>query len=147
MTSTFIGLLIGIIVAIPGTIMPTRKFLKPKNEKIFYSLSLFPIALIYIGFAYYYGNLEVLHAEIIGVIIFLFFALAGQLIATWILIYGYLIHAVWDICHELFISGIGDAIPWTQVPTGYAAFCLAYDLIIAFYIFKRMALWDTDEVS
>jgi len=28
------------------------------------------------------------------------------------------------------------------VPVGYAAFCLAYDLIIAAYVYKRLRFWD-----
>lgn len=145
MTIIVIGLIIGIIVAIPCTIVPTKKFLRPRNEKVFYSLTLFPIALIYIGFSYYYGNLSALHAEIIGVIVFLFFSLLGQFMATWILIYAYIFHAVWDVLHEIFVAEIGNSIPWTEIPPGYAAFCLAYDLIIAFYIFKRTQLWENDE--
>ena len=145
MTSTIIGLIIGVIVAVPGTIMLTHKYLRPRNEKIFYSLTLFPIALIYIGFAYYYGDLTALHAEIIGVIIFLFFALLGQFLATWILVVAYIAHALWDVLHEIFVAGMGDIIPWTLVPSGYAAFCLAYDLIIAIYIYKRITIMDADK--
>jgi hypothetical protein len=144
MTAIAIGLLIGIIIAV-GTIMPTKKFLRPRNEKAFYSLTLFPIALIYIGFSYYYGNLSALHAETVGVIIFLFLALLGQLMSSWILIYAYIIHAAWDVLHEIFVAGITHKIPWTEVPAGYASFCLAYDLIIAFYIYKRIRLWEDDE--
>ena len=142
--TTIYGLIIGIIVAIPGTILPTRKFLSAKNERTFYSLSLFPIALVYIGFAYYYGNLAALYAEIVGVMIFMFFALLGQLLASKILVIGYIAHTVWDLMHEVFVAGIGDQVPWTEVPAGYAAFCLSYDLIIAFYIYQRASLWDGD---
>ena len=142
MISTIYGFIIGIVVAIPGTILPTRKFLSPKAERAFYSLSLFPIALVNICFAYYYGNLAALYAEIVGVMIFMFFALLGQLLASRILVIGYIAHTIWDLMHELFVAGIGDHIPWTQVPAGYAAFCLSYDLIIAAYIYKRASLWD-----
>ncbi len=54
MISTIIGVIVGIVVAIPLTIIPTKKFLRPRNEKIYYSLTLIPIALIYVGFSYYY---------------------------------------------------------------------------------------------
>ena len=142
MTANIIGLIIGIIIAIPGTIMPVRKFLGPRGEKMFFSLTLIPIALFFIGFSYYYGNLTALHAEIVGLIIFTVLALLAQSIASWILIYAYVAHALWDLLHEIFVAEIAGIIPWTEVPAGYAAFCLAYDLIIAFYVYKRIPHWD-----
>ena len=144
MISTIIGVIVGVIVAIPLTIIATKKFLRPRNEKIYYSLTLIPIALIYVGFSYYYGELSALRAEIIGVIIFTVLALLAQFMASWILVYAYLGHGLWDLFHEIFMTGIGDGIPWTQVPLGYAAFCLVYDVIIAVYVYKRQKLWVID---
>ncbi len=144
MFSTLTGIIVGLIIAFPGTILPTKRFLRPRHEKIFYSLTLIPIAFIYVGFAYYYGDLSAVHAEIIGVIIFLVFALLGQFMATSILIYGYILHALWDFFHEIFVMGIDARVPWTQVPSGYAAFCVTYDLIIAVYIYKRRLIWASD---
>jgi hypothetical protein len=142
MTAHIIGLVIGIIIAIPGTIMPVRKFLSLRGEKAFFSLTLIPIALFYIGFSYYYGDLSALHAEIVGVILFPVLALLAQFMASWILVVAYVAHGAWDVLHEVYIASIGGVIPWTEVPAGYAAFCLAYDLIIAVYVYKRMRLWD-----
>lgn len=144
MISTIIGGLVGVVVAIPLTIIPINKFFRPGNEKKFYSLTLIPIALIYIGFSYYYGNLSALHAEIVGVIIFSVLALLGQFMSSWILVVAYVGHGLWDVFHEIFIEGIGDGIPWTQVPQGYAAFCLVYDVIIAVYVYKRLKVWSID---
>lgn len=140
--ANIIGLIIGIIIAIPGTIMPVRKFLGLRGEKIFFSLTMIPIALFYIGFSYYYGDLSALHAEIVGLIIFTVLALLAQFMASWILVVAYVAHGVWDLLHEVYVASIGGVIPWTEVPAGYAAFCLAYDLIIAAYVYKRMGLWD-----
>jgi len=145
MTAHLIGLLIGIVIAIPGTIMPVRKFLGPRGEKRFFTLTLIPIALFYIGFGYYYGDLTALHAEIVGVIIFTVLAILAQFMASWILVYAYVVHGLWDVLHEVFVASVGGAIPWTQVPAGYAAFCLAYDLIVAVYIYRRLHLWDMRE--
>ena len=142
MTAHIIGLIIGCVIAIPGTIMPVRRFLSLRGEKMFFSLTLIPIALFYIGFSYYYGDLSALHAEIVGLIIFTVLALLAQFLATWILVYAYVVHALWDLLHEVYVAGIGGVIPWTEVPAGYAAFCLAYDLIIAFYVYKRIPHWD-----
>lgn len=147
MTANIIGLIIGVIIAIPGTIMPARRFLSLRGEKTFFSLTLIPIALFFIGFSYYYGNLPALHAEIVGLIIFTVLALLAQFMATWILIYAYVAHALWDLLHEVFVANIAGVIPWTEVPAGYAAFCLAYDLIVAVYIYKRMSQWDNGSLG
>lgn len=144
MIGTIVGIIVGIVVAIPLTIIPTHKFLRPRNEKIFYSLTLIPIAFIYLGFSYYYGELSALYAEIIGVILFAILALLAQFLATWILIVAYLVHGLWDLLHEIFVAGIGGGIPWTEIPPGYAAFCLVYDVIIAFYIYRRRKSWEAD---
>jgi hypothetical protein len=142
MTANLIGLIVGIIIAIPGTIIPVRRFLSLRSEKIFFSLTLIPIAMFYIGFSYYYGELSALHAEIVGLIVFTVLALLSQFMASWVLVVAYVAHGAWDVLHEVFVASIGGAIPWTEVPAGYAAFCLAYDLIIAVYVYKRMHLWD-----
>ncbi len=142
MTAHIIGFVVGIIIAIPGTIMPVRKFLSLRGEKIFFSLTLIPIALFYIGFSYYYGDLSALHAEIVGLIIFTVLALLAQFMASWILVVAYVAHGVWDVLHEVYVASIGGVIPWTEVPAGYATFCLAYDLIIAAYVYQRMRLWN-----
>ena len=34
---------------------------------------------------------------------------------------------------------------WTRLPIAYAAFCLAYDVIIAGYCWRRYRLWDADK--
>ena len=142
MTANIIGLIIGVIIAIPGTIMPVRRFLSLGAEKAFFTLTLIPIALFYIGFSYYYGNLDALHAEIVGLIIFTVLALLAQFMAAWVLVCAYVAHGLWDVLHEIYVSSVGSGIPWTEVPAGYAAFCLAYDLIIAVYVYKRLHLWN-----
>ena len=144
MLANVIGFLIGIIIAIPGTIFLTRKYLRPRHEMLFFAISLIPIALIYIGFAYYYGKLEAVDAEIVGVIIFTVLALLAIQLNPVILAYAYLAHAAWDVLHEVYVSNIGGVIPWSQVPMGYAAFCFAYDVIIAVYVWKRREIWQAD---
>jgi len=44
------------------------------------------------------------------VIIFTVLALLAQFMATWILVYAYLGHGLWDLFHEIFIAGIGEYI-------------------------------------
>jgi len=108
MVSTVIGLLVGIIIAILGTIMLTQRYLKPSTEKSFYALSLFPIALIYIGFIFYYGDTNALPSELFGVLVFLIFSLTAQFISIKILPMAYILHAAWDVLHEVFVQGITD---------------------------------------
>ena len=136
-----LAIFIGIILAF-GSIILTKKYLSPTNEKRYYSLTLIPIAMIYIGFSYYYGATDTLRVELIGVMIFSVFALLGQFVSLLFLIIGYLLHGSWDILHELFKDGIWHFSPWTGVPIGYALFCLVYDFIIAVYIYKRWKIWQ-----
>lgn len=145
MIVTLMAIIIGVVIAVPGTILPARRYLKPRHEKIFYSMLLIPIALIYIGFAYYYDNLEVMHAEVIGLGLFVIIAFVGQLISSKMIWIGYLAHAMWDIAHEIFFINLESLIPLTQTPTGYAVFCLVVDVIIACYVFQRCAVWDSEE--
>ena len=145
MIVTLIAIIIGVVIAIPGTILPSRRYLKPRHEKTFYSMLLIPIALIYIGFAYYYDNLEAMHAEVIGLGLFVIIAFVGQLISSVMIWIGYLAHAMWDISHEIFLMNIEGQIPLTQTPTGYAVFCLVVDVIIAYYVYQRCAVWDPKE--
>ena len=147
MLSTVIGSIVGIVVAVPLTIVPTNRFLRPATERAFYSLTLIPIALFYIAFCFYYDDRSALQAEIIGVILFSALALWAYFTATWILIVAYLAHALWDLLHEVSLAGTGVDIGGTRVPAGYAAFCLVYDVIIAFYIAIRSRAWASDRTS
>ncbi len=141
-TATALGIIIGLIFVGPLTIIPTRKFLKPTVEKAFYTWILPPIALIYIGFSIYYQDLSVLPAEIVGVLIFTGFAIIAHFWGgTWLAL-GYVAHGLWELAHEMFKPGLVKFIPWTQVPIGYAAFCLTYDVVVAGYIVKRRRAWD-----
>jgi len=123
------------------TIMPTSKFLSPRAELTFYSLSLIPIALIYIGFCWFFDEPQSLAPEIIGVIGFAALALWAYRSATWILIWAYVLHGLWDVIHEIPLGSLAD-VSWATVPPGYAAFCLVYDLIIAIYIYRRLEAWN-----
>jgi hypothetical protein len=110
---------------------------------LYFAISLIPIAFIYIGFAYYYGVMDAVHAELVGVILFSVLALLAIQLNAKLLIYAYIAHAMWDVLHEVYMYGF-SAIPWTQVPMGYAVFCLAYDLIIAGYVWQRSPFWQRD---
>jgi hypothetical protein len=141
MLSIVIGSIVGLVVAIPLTIVPTSKFLSPRAQLTFFSISLIPIALFYIGFCWYFEEPQALKAEVIGVIGFSVLALWSYFSATWILIWAYLLHAVWDLVHELPLGAL-ESINWSSVPPGYAAFCLVYDVIIAIYVFRRLDAWN-----
>lgn len=141
-TATAIAIIIGLIFVGPLTIIPTRKFLKPRIEKAFYTWILPLIALIYIGFSVYYQDFSVLPAEIAGVLIFTVFAVVARFWSSTWLAFGYLAHGVWDLAHEMFQPGLVEMTPWTPVPIGYAAFCLTYDVVVAGYVVKRRKSWD-----
>ncbi len=140
MISTLSGIFIGLIVTY-ATVFTTSRFLSARSERLYYSISLIPIALIYIGFCYYYGKDDALLAEWVGVIIFSLFSLLGQWRSLVFLVLGYLLHAGWDVLHELYHGQVGESLIWTHVPAGYAAFCLTYDLLVSIYVIKRWRSW------
>ncbi len=138
MMASVIGALIGVLVAWL-TVRFTRR-LQPRHEQLFYALSLIPIALIYIGFCYYYQRTDALAVEWIGVAIFSVFAVLGQWLWLGFLALAYVAHGLWDLGHELYHNSV-MGYSWTPVPMGYAVFCVVYDLIVAGYVVKRWRVW------
>ncbi|KAM9994313.1 hypothetical protein ACTFIZ_005600 [Dictyostelium cf. discoideum] len=48
------------------------------------------------------------------------------------IVYGYLIHAIWDLLHHNFFH-----IATTKTPYWYPTFCMVYDFFVAFYYFSK----------
>ncbi|KAN0050383.1 hypothetical protein ACTA71_003506 [Dictyostelium dimigraforme] len=48
------------------------------------------------------------------------------------IVYGYLIHAIWDLMHHSFFH-----IASTKTPYWYPTLCMVYDFFVAFYYFSR----------
>ena len=95
------------------------------------SVGLVIAALIYIGFAWFYGDRQWLIVELLGVAAYSTAALlALRYSALWLAV-GWGLHPIWD----LWVHWLG---PGTHiVPAWYAIACLSFDLLVAGYIVMR----------
>ena len=132
------------LMAATGLVCGARKFLSPKAEQIFYGMFLVLIAAFYLAFAAYYGVATVWRVEAAAVASFAAMGLVGARL-PFFLIAGYLLHGLWDLLHELeahgAYSGFGPG-PLTAIPLAYGAFCAAFDVFMAVYIYVRRADWS-----
>jgi hypothetical protein len=100
-----------------------------RSARKYLAFGLVIAAVIYVSFALasQYAMVWLL-AELCGVFIFIGFALAGVRHSVWWLIIGWVLHAVWDVALHLLgpIQGVA--------PNWYAHLCLAFDLVIAAYL-------------
>jgi hypothetical protein len=146
-SSQFIGglvlavlyLVIGLLGAI-GSIVIVRRMFRGRWEQIFWTLFLFVIAAFYLSFAAYFGAAT--HAwrtEIVGVAIFLAFALGGLFSRSAIAV-GYVMHGFWDLSHCLSGSSLAG-LSMTEIPLGYGIFCSTYDFIVASYLMISDSAW------
>ena len=135
-------LTIGFLAA-TGTISISRKIFKPKAEQTFYGLFLIAIAGFYLAFTAYFGAEAAWRIEWAGVLVFGAMGLAGTRLPL-ALMAGYALHGVWDVLHELHAHGslfVFEPDKLTAIPLAYGLFCLAYDLTVAVYFFKRRSEW------
>jgi hypothetical protein len=146
-SSQFIGglvvavlyVVIGVLGAI-GSIVIVRRMFRGRWEQIFWTLFLFVIAAFYLSFAAYFGAAT--HAwrtEIVGVAVFLAFALGGLFSRSAIAI-GYVMHGFWDLSHCLSGSSLAG-LSMTEIPMGYGIFCSTYDFIVASYLMISDSAW------
>jgi hypothetical protein len=130
---------IGLLGAI-GSIVVVRRMLRGRWELMFWTLFLVVIAAFYLSFAAYFGAPS--HAwqtEIVGVAVFLVFALGG-LFSTSAIAVGYIMHGLWDLIHCLSGSSFVGLL-MTQTPLGYGLFCSTFDFVVAAYLLTGNSTW------
>jgi len=60
------------------------------------------------------------------------------------LIFGYCLHGLWDLIHELHAHGASSAFgpgQLTTIPLAYGVFCAAFDFCMAGYFYARRPEW------
>jgi hypothetical protein len=149
-TSSIIGLIVIVtlyltigFLAAAGSISITRKIFKPKAEQAFYGLFLIAIAGFYLAFTAYFGAEAAWRLEGAGVLVFAVMGLSGIRLPMALMI-GYPLHGLWDVLHELHAHGSVSLFgpdQLTAIPLAYGVFCLAYDLCMAAYFYKRRSEW------
>ncbi len=118
-------LYIGIIttIAVIGLVEICR-FLE---KRLIAAFTLVGIPFIYIGFAWH--DIPSLAYAIVGTALFIALAYFGYKWNFILIIFGLVLHGVWDILFP-FISSVA--------PDGYGIFCLTIDVLLALYFFIRV---------
>ena len=130
---------IGLLGAI-GSILIFRRIFQGRWEQIFWTSFLVVIAAFYLSFAAYFGaSSHAWQTEVVGVAIFLVFALGGLFSRSAIAI-GYVAHGLWDLSHCLFGSSLAG-LSMTEIPLGYGIFCSTYDFTVASYLVLSATAW------
>jgi uncharacterized protein DUF6010 len=131
------------LMSVAGSVFISKKLFSARAEQIFFALFLIPIAGFYLAFTAYFGDGGAWQFEILGVIAFAVLGLLGIRLPL-ALIFGYLLHGLWDVTHEIHAHGGGDllgAYRVSQIPLAYGAFCATYDWCMAVYFYTRRAQW------
>lgn len=121
------------------TIQATRRF-SLARERRFYAVALGVAAFLYLVFAMRGGGLRWIGIETAGLVAFGLLAWRGASAqrppaqsALW-LAAGWLLHTAWDV-----LLHVGGAASF--VPPFYPMLCLAYDVVVAFYLITRRGPW------
>ena len=131
---------IGLLSAI-GSILVFRRIFQGRWEQIFWTSFLVVIAAFYLSFAAYFGaSTHAWQTEVVGVVVFLFFAVGG-LFARPAIAVGYVMHGLWDLSHSLYGTSLAG-MPITDIPLGYGIFCATYDFTVACYLMISDTAWD-----
>ncbi|MEH6549683.1 MAG: hypothetical protein V7711_09445 [Pseudomonadales bacterium] len=123
MTELFIGIGFALLL-----VFTTRE--RPVSAWI-YTATLPWLAIIYIAFALYAGDLEALGQEIFWGIPLVFVAMLlrrGSFRGSvYLVACAWLAHGLYDVCHDLLFINEG-------VPKWYPLLCAGFDLIVALYL-------------
>ena len=129
------------LLSVTGSIFIFRRMFQGRWEQIFWAAFLVAIAAFYLSFAAYFGaSAHAWKTELAGVAVFVACA-AGGLAFRPLIAVGYVMHGLWDISHSLAGSSLLGQ-PITEIPVGYAVFCLAYDFPVAYYLMTSDTAWD-----
>ena len=146
-SSQFIGglvvallyVVIGVLGAI-GSILVFRRVFQGRWEQIFWASFLLMIAAFYLSFAAYFeASTHAWQTEIVGVCIFLVFAVGGLFSRSAIAV-GYVMHGLWDLSHCLSASSLAG-LSMTETPLGYGIFCSTFDFVVAYYLVISDSAW------
>ena len=112
-TSQFVGgliiallyVVVGLLGAV-GSILMFRRIFQGRWEQIFWASFLVMIAAFYLSFAAYFAvSSHAWQTEIVGVALFLVFAVGGLFSRSAIAV-GYVMHGLWDLSHCLSGSSL-----------------------------------------
>jgi hypothetical protein len=131
------------VLAAAGTIFIVPKVLASRGEQAFYGAFLVMIAAFYLAFGAYFESTAAWRAEAAAVMVFAAIGLTGVRLPVAIII-GYLLHGLWDLLHELQAHGVASGFEpgrLTAIPLAYGVFCVAFDICVAAYCYRRRGAW------
>ncbi len=121
--------IIGIFISI--AVIVYFKKARLENSKFAYSILLFTFPLYYFVFAIYGNDYAALPFEFIGGLLFFIIAISALKLnysyKLFLLAIGYILHAVYDVIHNLFFVNLGTPIWWPE-------FCGTIDIILGLYL-------------
>jgi hypothetical protein len=123
---------IGVLLALPYIWRASRS----RGATRMYAVGLIVAAAVYVGFALFAGDRQVLLREGAGLLIFTAIALIGMRVSAYLLAAGWAAHVAWDL---LFHSIEAAA----YVPWWYPVVCIGFDLMVAGAILGR--IWSRGE--
>lgn len=130
------------LLSVIGSIIIFRRMFQGRWEQIFWAAFLVAIAAFYLSFAAYFdASTHAWKTELAGVALFLACA-AGGLFFRPLIAVGYIMHGLWDVSHSLAGSAL-MGLSITEIPVGYAIFCMAYDFPVAYYLMTSNTPWDS----
>jgi hypothetical protein len=104
------------VMAAAGCVAIGRRFLRPKQEEVFYGGFLVLIAAFYLAFAAYFQIATAWRMESFAFLVFAGVGVVGARIPA-LLIVGYSLHGLWDLVHELQQHGAWSAFASGEVTT------------------------------
>ncbi len=97
------------------------------SERLYLSVVLFVIALLYVAFGLHDGDPKHLREELVGLAIYGSLAAIGHRRSIWWLAAGLGGHALWDWAHKPdLLEG--------YTPSWYREYCILVDLLLAGYV-------------
>jgi hypothetical protein len=132
----------GTCFALLGVVLLRRKTFNQRTTRFLSrSPSAFSrIAAFYLSFAAYFeASTHAWRTEIVGVAVFLVFAVGGLFSRSAIAV-GYVMHGLWDLSHCLSGSSLAG-LSMTETPLGYGIFCASYDFVVAYYLMISDSAW------
>jgi hypothetical protein len=117
------------VILATGFILLAKRSASFAREMRIFAIGLVVVALIYVVFGLFSDSVGWKIIELIGVLIYGFFAWLGLKKSGWFLAVGWALHVFWD-------AGLhGVSTPF--VPHWYIGGCLGFDLLVAAYIGVR----------
>ncbi|WP_051235499.1 DUF6010 family protein [Marinimicrobium agarilyticum] len=123
--SWLLSLISGVVLALGFAAL--ARLVRLDQKRLFAPVLLVVVAVFYVGFALANGSSLIIIQELTAAFLFLILALVGGAFYIPIAIFGLLLHGVFDVFHNNFVSN-------PDVPTWWPAFCAGFDVTVAFWV-------------